>query len=74
MEWQVFEILEEKIDRMVKKLEAVTQENQQFTKKIKEKEEIIRSSQERIDALEEEKELVKGKIEGIISKINHVLG
>jgi cell division protein ZapB len=74
MEWQVFEILEEKIDLMVKRLESLTQENREANQKITENEEILRSAQERIDALEEEKELVKGKIEGILHKINQVLG
>jgi chromosome segregation ATPase len=74
MEWQVFEILEEKIDQMVKRLETITQENKDANRKIQEKEEILRSAQERIDALEEEKALVKSKIEGILVKINLVLG
>jgi FtsZ-binding cell division protein ZapB len=74
MEWQVFEILEEKIDQIVKKLEALSQENREFNQKIKEKEAVIQGAQERIDALEEEKELVKGKVDGILKKINQVLG
>jgi cell division protein ZapB len=74
MEWQVFEILEEKIDQIVEKVETLSRENREFTQKIKEKEEVLRGSQERIDALKEEKELVKGKIDGILKKINQVLG
>jgi chromosome segregation ATPase len=74
MEWQVFEILEEKIDQIVKKLEALSQENREFNQKIMEKEAVIQSAQERIDVLEEEKELVKGKVDGILKKINLVLG
>lgn len=74
MEWQVFEILEEKIDLMVKRLETLSQENREANLKIKEKEEMLLGAQERIDALEEEKELVKDKIEGILNKINQVLG
>lgn len=70
----MFEILEEKIDQMVKRLETITQENKDANRKIQEKEEILRSAQERIDALEEEKALVKSKIEGILVKINLVLG
>jgi hypothetical protein len=73
MEWQVFEILEEKIDQIVKKLEALSQENREFNQKIKEKEVVIQGAQERIDALEEEKELVKSKVDGILKKINQVL-
>lgn len=74
MEWQVFEILEEKIDQLVKKLETLSRENREFNQKIKEKEAVIQEAQERIDALAEEKELVKGKVDGILKKINQVLG
>jgi FtsZ-binding cell division protein ZapB len=74
MEWQVFEILEEKIDQVVRKMEVLSKENQEFKKKIKEKEDIIQNAQERIDILEEEKGLIKAKVDGILEKINQVLG
>ncbi len=74
MEWQVFEILEEKIDQIVKKMEVLSQENATFKEKIKEKEAVIQSSQERIEALEEEKELIKAKVDGILEKISLVIG
>lgn len=74
MEWQVFEILEEKIDQIVKKMEVLSQENATFKEKIKEKETVIQSAQERIEALEEEKELIKAKVDGILEKISLVIG
>jgi len=74
MEWQLFEILEEKIDQVVKKIETLSQENIEIKQKIKEKEKIIGSAQERIDVLEEEKELIKGKVDGILKKISQALG
>jgi hypothetical protein len=74
MEWQVFEILEEKIDQVVKKMEVLSQENSAFKQDIEEKEIVIKGAQERIDVLEEEKALVKDKIEGMLAKINQVLG
>lgn len=74
MEWQVFEILEEKIDQIVKKMEVLSQENATFKEKIKEKEAVIQSAQERIEALEEEKELIKAKVDGILEKISLVIG
>jgi FtsZ-binding cell division protein ZapB len=73
MERQVFEILEEKIDLAMKKLEALSQENLELKQKIKEKEGVIQSAQERLDALEEEKEIIKGKVDGILKKISRVL-
>ena len=74
MEWQVFEILEEKIDQIVKKMEVLSQENAAFKEKIKEKEAVIQSAQQRIEALEEEKELIKAKVDGILEKISLVIG
>ncbi len=45
-----------------------------LNKKIKEKEDVIQNAQERIDVLEEEKGLIKAKVDGILEKINQVLG
>ncbi|MBI5606574.1 MAG: cell division protein ZapB [Deltaproteobacteria bacterium] len=70
----MFEILEEKIDQIVKKMEVLSQENATFKEKIKEKEAVIQSAQERIEALEEEKELIKAKVDGILEKISLVIG
>ena len=73
MEWQVFEILEEKINQAVKKIEALSLENQALKRKIEEKDVVIQNAQSQLDAMEEEKELIKGKIDGILQKINRVL-
>ena len=70
----MFEILEEKIDLAVKKMEALSLENLELKRKIQEKESIMQDAQRHLDALEEEKELIKGKIDGILQKINRVLG
>jgi len=74
MDRQVFEILEEKIDQAMKKMEALSRENLELKKKIKEKEQVIQSAEVRLDALEEEKEIFKSKVDGILIKINRVLG
>ena len=73
MEWQVFDILEEKIDQLMKKLDVLSQENIQIKKSIEEKELLIQTAQERIDALEDEKGIIKGKVDGILKKIGQVL-
>ena len=73
MEWQVFDILEEKIDQLMKKLDVLSQENIQIKKSIEEKELLIQTAQERIDALEDEKGIIKGKVDGILMKIGQVL-
>jgi len=69
----VFEILEEKIEQAMKKMEALSQENLELKQKIKEKEGVIQGAQERLDVLEEEKEIIKGKVDGILKKISRVL-
>jgi FtsZ-binding cell division protein ZapB len=74
MERQVFEILEEKIDQAMKKMEALSLENLELKRKIQEKDDVMQNAQRHLDALEEEKELIKGKIDGILQKISRVLG
>lgn len=74
MEWEVLEILEEKIEQAVKKLEVLSKENVEFEKKIKDKDAVIKSAQDRIDALEEEKELIRSKVDGILKKISQAVG
>ena len=69
----MFEILEEKIEQAMKKMDALSQENLELKQKIKEKDGVIQSAQERLDALEEEKEIIKGKVDGILKKISRVL-
>lgn len=73
MEKQLFEILEEKIEKAAKRIEDLTHENAVLRKAIEEKEEMIRSAQARLDTLEEEKELIRGKVDGILQKISRVL-
>lgn len=70
----MFDILEEKIDKVVEKIENLSKENETFKQKVEEKEEVIKIAQDRIDALEEEKTIIKDKVEGILKKINQVLG
>jgi cell division protein ZapB len=69
----VFEILEEKIEQAMKKMEALSQENLELKQNIKEKEGVIQDAQLRLDALEEEKEIIKGKVDGILKKISRIL-
>ena len=69
----MFEILEEKIEQAMKKMEALSQENLELKQKIKEKEGVIQGAQERLDVLEEEKEIIKGKVDGILKKISRIL-
>jgi len=73
MDKQLFDIIEEKIDRAARRIEELTRENLALKQAIQEKEEVIRNAQTRIDTLEEEKELIRCKVDGILEKINRVL-
>jgi FtsZ-binding cell division protein ZapB len=73
MEWEVFEILEEKIDLVMDKIQTLSRENTKLKQKVQEQEGLVQAAQEQLDNLEEEKEIIKGKVGGILDKINQVL-
>jgi FtsZ-binding cell division protein ZapB len=73
MEWEVFEILEEKIDLVMDKIQTLSRENTKLKQKVQEQEGLVQAAQEQLDNLEEEKEIIKGKVGSILDKINQVL-
>jgi FtsZ-binding cell division protein ZapB len=73
MEWETFEILEQKIDRIKDKIDSLSEENETLKKKIFEKDQLVQTAQSRLDSLEEEKEVIKGKVDTILKKIDLVL-
>jgi len=73
MEWQVFEILEEKIDLVMDKIQTLSRENTKLKQKVQEQEGLVQAAQEQLDNLGEEKEIIKGKVGSILDKINQVL-
>jgi len=69
----VFDILEEKIDMVMDKIQTLHRENTKLKQKVQEQEGLVQAAQEQLDNLEEEKEIIKGKVGGILDKINQVL-
>ena len=69
----MFDILEEKIDMVMDKIQTLHRENTKLKQKVQEQEGLVQAAQEQLDNLEEEKEIIKGKVGGILDKINQVL-
>ncbi len=69
----MFEILEEKIDLVMDKIQTLSRENTKLKQKVQEQEGLVQAAQEQLDNLEEEKEIIKGKVGSILDKINQVL-
>ena len=69
MEWNLFELLEEKIDRLIAQVQNFSQENQELKRKLSEQSQQVEQAREQLDALEEEKTLLRDKVDGILQKI-----
>jgi len=69
MEWKLFELLEEKIDRLIAQVQNFSQENQELKGKLSEQSQQVEQAREQLDALEEEKTLLRDKVDGILQKI-----
>jgi uncharacterized coiled-coil DUF342 family protein len=69
MEWKLFELLEEKIDRLLAQVQNFSQENQELKRKLSEQSQLVEQAREQMDALEEEKTLLRDKVDGILQKI-----
>jgi uncharacterized coiled-coil DUF342 family protein len=69
MEWNLFELLEEKIDRLIAQVQNFSQENQELKRKFSEQSQQVEQAREQLDALEEEKTLLRDKVDNILQKI-----
>ena len=69
MEWNLFELLEEKIDRLIAQVQNFSQENQELKDKLSEQSQQVEQAREQLDALEEEKKLLRDKVDNILEKI-----
>ena len=69
MEWNLFELLEEKIDRLIAQVQSFSQENQELKRKLSEQSQQVEQAREQLDALEEEKTLLRDKVDNILQKI-----
>jgi FtsZ-binding cell division protein ZapB len=73
MEWELFEQLEEKIDRLIAQVQNFSQENQELKSRLLEQAQLVEQAREQMDTLEEEKKLLKNKVDGILQKINKIM-
>jgi predicted nuclease with TOPRIM domain len=69
MEWKLFELLEEKIDRLIAQVQNFSQENLELKRKLSEQAQQVEQAREQVDALEEEKTLLREKVDNILQKI-----
>jgi FtsZ-binding cell division protein ZapB len=69
MEWKLFELLEEKIDRLITQVQNISQENLELKRKISEQSQQVEQARDQMDALEEEKTLLREKVDNILQKI-----
>jgi uncharacterized coiled-coil DUF342 family protein len=73
MEWELFNQLEEKIDRLIAQVQHFSQENQELKRRLSEQAQLVGQAREQMDALEEEKTLLRDKVDGILQKINKIM-
>ena len=73
MEWNLFDRLEEKIDRLITQVQTFSEENQELKRKLSEQTQLVAQAREQMDTLEEEKTLLRDKVEGILQKINKIM-
>jgi cell division protein ZapB len=69
IEWKLFELLEEKIDRLIAQVHNFSQENQDLKRQLSEQSRQVEQAREQMDASEEEKTLLRDKVDGILQKI-----
>jgi uncharacterized coiled-coil DUF342 family protein len=69
MEWKLFELLEEKIDRLIAQVQNISQENLELKRRISEQSQQVEQAREQMDDLEEEKTLLREKVDNILQKI-----
>jgi FtsZ-binding cell division protein ZapB len=73
MEWELFNQLEEKIDRLIAQVQNFSQENQELKRRLSEQAQLVGQAREQMDALEEEKTLLRDKVDGILQKISKIM-
>jgi uncharacterized coiled-coil DUF342 family protein len=73
MEWELFNQLEEKIDRLIAQVQNFSQEKQELKRRLSEQAQLVGQAREQMDALEEEKTLLRDKVDGILQKINKIM-
>jgi uncharacterized coiled-coil DUF342 family protein len=73
MDWNVFELLEERIDRLIAQVQNSSQENQELRRKLSEQTQQLEQAREQLDSVEEEKTLLRDKVDAILKKIGNLV-
>ena len=72
MALEKFDILEEKVGKLVEKYTQLKSENDSFSSTLQQKDNEISNLQHKVHSLEEEKEVIKARLEKIISSLENV--
>jgi uncharacterized coiled-coil DUF342 family protein len=73
MEWKLFDLLEEKIGKVLEQVQALSRENQELKQKLTDQGRFVEQTRDRLDGLEEEKNVIQNKVDGLLKKISQVI-
>jgi FtsZ-binding cell division protein ZapB len=73
MDWKLFEVLEEKIQKTLDQIQSLSRENQELRQKVNEQERFVAQTRERLDGFEEEKIVIQNKVDDLLKKISQII-
>jgi predicted nuclease with TOPRIM domain len=73
MEWKLLDVLEEKIEKVLDRMQALSSENDKLKQQLVEQARFVEQARERLDSLEEEKTLIQNKVDDLLKKIDQML-
>jgi uncharacterized coiled-coil DUF342 family protein len=73
MEWKLIDVLEEKIEKVLNQLQALSNENMELKQKLIDQARFVEQIRERMDGLEEEKTVIQNKVDGLLKKISQAI-
>jgi predicted nuclease with TOPRIM domain len=73
MEWKLLDVLEEKIEKVLDRMQALYSENDKLKQQLVEQARFVEQARERLDSLEEEKTLIQNKVDDLLKKIDQMI-
>ena len=73
MDSKLFDLLEEKINKTLGRIQELTRENEELRHKLQEQEELVQEARNQMDGIEEERVVIRNKIDGLLDKINRII-
>jgi predicted nuclease with TOPRIM domain len=73
MEWKLLDVLEEKIEKVLDRMQALSSENDKLKQQLVEQARFVEQTRERLDSLEEEKTLIQNKVDDLLKKIDQMI-